>query len=66
MGGTVADVVQCMIIMILSTSARSSLGVVFHPVPLTNSRHDVNENSQGQDNSDDLPEPPFIFARLDD
>ena len=31
---------------------------------VTNSRHYVNENSQGQDYSDDLTEPPFVFARL--
>ena len=35
-------------------------------VPLTNSRRHVNENSQGQDYSDDLTESPFVFSQLDD
>jgi hypothetical protein len=38
---------------------------VFLLVQLTNNGHYVNENPQGQDYSDDLTEPPLVFARLD-
>jgi hypothetical protein len=39
---------------------------MFHPVPPTNGCHYVNDNSQGQDYGDDLTEPPFVIAKLDD
>ena len=39
---------------------------MFRPIPLTNSRHYINENTQGQDYSDDLTKPPIVFASLDD
>ena len=53
-------------IIILSISPWSSFGVASHPAPLTNSCQYVDAHSQGQDYSNDLTEPPLVFAGLYD